>query len=92
MATTMDVSVLEQKIREGIPGAEVRVADLKGTGDHFEVLVVSETFTDCSLVARHRAVYAALGDAMRGEIHALMIQALDPDQYRDGLVTKIDRR
>lgn len=87
----MDASVLEKKIRDSIPDAEVRAADLHGTGDHFEVVVVAQAFAGLSLVERHRMIYAALGDSMREEIHALMIQALDPDQYREGMVTKIDR-
>ena len=69
----------------------MRANDLHGTGDHFEVVVVAEAFSGRSLVERHRMVYAALGDAMRAEIHALMIQALDPEQYREGMVAKIDR-
>ena len=62
-------------IREAIPGAEVEARDLQG-GDHFEVIVVSDAFENTSLLARHRKVYAALGDAMQGAIHALTIRAL----------------
>ena len=85
----MRSSDLEEKIRSGVSGADVRATDLKGTGDHFEVVVVAPVFKGKPLVERHRMVYAALGDAMREEIHALMIQALDPDQFKDGLVTRI---
>lgn len=45
---------------------------------HFRVRVVSETFEGLSLIQRHRAIYAALGELMQTEIHALSIQALTP--------------
>ena len=46
---------------------------------HFDVVIVSEAFAGLSPLARHRAVYAALGDLMTTDIHALSIQAGTPD-------------
>jgi BolA protein len=48
-------------------------------GGHFNVTVVSAMFTGQSPIQRHRMVYAALGDLMQTEIHALSIQAQVPD-------------
>lgn len=45
---------------------------------HFNVLIVSQAFAGKSPLARHRAVYAALGDMMQTDIHALSIQARTP--------------
>ena len=45
---------------------------------HFNVLIVSETFAGMAPLARHRAVYAALGDMMQTDIHALSIKARTP--------------
>jgi stress-induced morphogen len=87
----LDAVRLKQILESGIPDAEVDATDLKGTGDHFEVTVVAASFEGKSLVQRHRLVYDALGDAMQSEIHALMINALSPDQHRSGLIQKIDR-
>lgn len=42
---------------------------------HFSVRIVSAAFAGMSPVARHRAVYAALGDMMQSDIHALAIRA-----------------
>lgn len=44
---------------------------------HFTVRVVSPAFAGMAPLARHRAVYAALGDLMQTDIHALSIQASD---------------
>ncbi len=45
---------------------------------HFAVAVVSEAFAGLAPLARHRKVYAALGDLMTTDIHALSIQARTP--------------
>lgn len=51
-------------------------------GGHFRVLIVSERFRGQSPVARQRAVYAALGDAMRSTIHALALRTLTPEEWQ----------
>ena len=45
---------------------------------HFNVLIVAEAFAGMAPLARHRAVYAALGDMMQTDIHALSIKARTP--------------
>jgi BolA family transcriptional regulator, general stress-responsive regulator len=47
---------------------------------HFTVRIVSEAFAGMSPLARHRAVYAALGEMMQTDIHALSIDARAGDQ------------
>jgi BolA family transcriptional regulator, general stress-responsive regulator len=42
---------------------------------HFRVRLLSPAFAGMALLARHRAVYAALGDLMQTDIHALSIEA-----------------
>ena len=45
---------------------------------HFQVDIVADAFEGKSLIQRHRLVYAALGDMMDTDIHALIINALPP--------------
>lgn len=47
---------------------------------HFNVEIVSEAFRGLAPLARHRAVYAALGTLMTTDIHALSIRARTPDE------------
>lgn len=54
-------------------------------GGHFRVLIVSDAFRGQTPVARQRAVYAALGDAMRSTIHALALRTLTPEEYKHRL-------
>ena len=50
-------------------------------GGHFRVLVVAEAFRGQDPVKRHSVVYAALGNAMRSEIHALALRTLTPEEW-----------
>ncbi len=47
---------------------------------HFSVRITAEAFSGQSLIKRHRAVYAALGELMETEIHALAIDARAPEE------------
>jgi BolA protein len=49
---------------------------------HFRVRIVSAAFEGRNAIARHRAVYAALGDLMQTDIHALAIDARTPEEIR----------
>jgi len=53
-------------------------AGAAGGASHFRIRIVAEAFRGIPPVARHRLVYAALGDMLKGEIHALAIEALPP--------------
>ena len=68
-------------IEQGLRCLEVRVA---GDGEHFEALIVSEAFRGKSRVQRHQLVYATLGERMRGEIHALSMRTLTPEEAANG--------
>ncbi|MFO1506223.1 MAG: BolA family protein [Lysobacterales bacterium] len=47
---------------------------------HFTVTITSEAFRDLAPLARHRAVYDALGPLMQTDIHALAIRAFAPGE------------
>lgn len=50
----------------------------RGGGGHFNVTIVSAAFAGTTALQRHRMVYAALGDELKAEIHALSIRAKTP--------------
>jgi BolA protein len=47
---------------------------------HFNVEIVSPAFAGLAPLARHRKVYAALGEMMTTDIHALSISARTPEE------------
>ena len=62
-------------------GLACSVLEVNGDGQHFEALIVSAAFEGKVRVARHQLVYAALGERMRAEIHALSMRTLTPAEY-----------
>jgi BolA protein len=61
---------------------------IQSGGGHFSVYIVAEAFDGKTLVQRHQMVYRALGDLMKTDIHALMIQALTPGEFNQPLTLK----
>lgn len=74
----MDAETIRKLIEAGLPGARVQVQGEDGV--HFEAIVVSEAFAGKLPLARHRMVYATLGERMGGAIHALALTTLTPEQ------------
>ena len=61
-------------ILAGMPGSKVQVSDMTGTGDHFEIQVVSEDFRGLPLMEQHKKVFAILEKEMDGRIHAVKLK------------------
>jgi acid stress-induced BolA-like protein IbaG/YrbA len=72
----MRLQELKTLLENAFPGAEVQVASPDEV--HFQARVVAETFAGTPTLARHRMVYAALGERMGGEVHALSLRTLTP--------------
>lgn len=51
-------------------------AGARSGGGHYRIFIVSAAFEGCSKVLRQRMIYAAVGDMMKHDIHALAIRAL----------------
>lgn len=49
-------------------------------GGHYQLQIVAQAFAGKSTMARHRLIYDAAGDLMRGRIHALSIRAKAPGE------------
>jgi BolA protein len=84
------VAMIREKLTTAFAPTELDIEDdsakhaghagARSGGGHFNVRIVSVEFSGKSLVERHRMVYAAMGDAMQSDIHALSIQAKSPDE------------
>lgn len=73
--TPLDV---ERFIAQGLDCTHLVV---EGDGQHFFATIVSPAFEGLSRIKRHQQVYAALGDRMRAEIHALSMKTLTPSEW-----------
>jgi acid stress-induced BolA-like protein IbaG/YrbA len=63
-------------------GLDCERVEVDGDGRHFQALIVSAAFAGKTRVARHQLVYAALGERMREEVHALSMRTLTPEEFR----------
>jgi acid stress-induced BolA-like protein IbaG/YrbA len=77
--------VTPESVKAGIAaGLACEHLEVIGDGQHFQALIVSPAFAGKTRVQRHQLVYAALGERMREEIHALSMQTLTPEEWRPG--------
>ncbi len=75
--------VTPESVKQGISaGLACDQLEVMGDGQHFEALIVSAAFEGRNRVQRHQLVYAALGDRMRQEIHALSMRTLTPSEWQ----------
>jgi acid stress-induced BolA-like protein IbaG/YrbA len=69
---------IEESIRAGLAVTHLEV---RGDGAHFEAVIVSPRFAGLNRVKQHQLVYAALGERMREEIHALSMKTFSPEEW-----------
>ena len=75
----IDEADIAELIRAKIPDAQVRVTDMTGTRDHYDIRVSSPTFAGVPLIDAHRMVSSALREAHAdGRIHAMQIKTEIP--------------
>lgn len=77
----LSASQLESYITEHLACDYIKV--LGDDGTHFEALIVSPAFEGKSMIQQHQLVYAALGDRMRAEIHALSMKTYSPQKWSE---------
>ena len=63
-------------------GLDCEHLEVSGDGQHFEATIVSAAFAGRRPIARHQLVYAALGDRMKAQIHALSMKTLTPEEWQ----------
>ena len=64
-------------IEQNLPDSEVEIS---GDGRHFDAVIVSAEFVGKTRIQQHQMVYAALGDKMRDDIHALSMRTMTPEE------------
>lgn len=89
MLTTQEK--IELRMKENLTPVHVEVIDESWKhaghagaamgGGHFILWVVSDEFKGVSLLDRNRKVFALLNEEMKGEIHALTVKAMTPQEW-----------
>ena len=77
----IEPDAIVEKIQQDLPDADVDVQDLTGTKDHYKARIIAEQFEGKNRVARHRMIYEALSEEMKGPIHALTLEVYTPEEW-----------
>lgn len=75
----LSAAQLESYITQNLECDYIKV--LGDDGTHFEAVIVSPAFEGKRMIQQHQLVYAALGDRMRDEIHALSMKTYTPTAW-----------
>lgn len=85
------VREIERRLRAALTLERIEIVDesrqhaghagARGGGGHFALTLVSPQFAGLSPIQRHQLVYAALGDLMQREIHALSLRVFTPEEH-----------
>ena len=75
MVTAEDI---KEWIEQNLDESEVEIS---GDGRHFDAVIVCAGFAGKTRIQQHQMVYAALGDKMKDEIHALSMHTMTPEDW-----------
>jgi stress-induced morphogen len=71
---------MKSRLEKAYPGDPIEVVDLTGTHDHYQVMIVSNTFRGLTRIQQHKHVMSVFADELKtGEVHALTIQTKLPE-------------
>ena len=79
----MNVEEIKERLINNFPSDKIEAFDLRGSGDHFSIVVISDKFKNMSLVDRHRMIYSIFKDEISKEIHAMQIQTYTFEEWHN---------
>ena len=79
----MNLEEIKERLIKNFPNDKVDAFDLRGSGDHFSIVVISDQFENVSLVNRHRIIYSIFKDEITKNIHAMQIQTYTYKEWHD---------
>ena len=75
----MNLTEIENLVKEAIPDAVINIQDLAGDGNHYSATIISSIFKGKSKIEQHKIVYSALKGKMGNELHTLAIKTKEKD-------------
>ena len=72
---------IESIIKNALPNATIYVVDPHNDGEHFEAIVICESFNEKSLVQQHQSVMKPLKEAFDSTVHALALKTFTPERW-----------
>ncbi|MBL4889062.1 MAG: BolA family transcriptional regulator [Candidatus Lindowbacteria bacterium] len=80
----MKTEEIKKRIEEAWDDTSAMISDMTGTGDHFDVRVISPAFEGKSMVERHQLVYGLFPDELADQrIHAMALKTISTAELQD---------
>ena len=81
---------VEAEVRKAVTEAVIEVVDLHGSGDHFHVRIISESFDGVRPLQRQKTVLAVMKQHIPHPVHALDLKCMTPEQAESAGDTAFD--
>ena len=75
------IEIIEKNIQNTLPDAEIYVLDPHNDGEHFQAIVISQTFVGLPLVKQHQTVMNSLKEEFKEAVHALALKTFTPEKW-----------
>jgi stress-induced morphogen len=72
---------IKNLIEAQLAGSTAEVGDMTGTGDHLEILVISDDFKGKLLLDQHQMVMDVLKESLKEKVHAVKIKTITKEKY-----------
>ena len=73
---------IKKRLQTKLKKAEIFIQDMTGNNNHFNVIIISDSFIDLVLIEQHKMIYSLLDDMITKEIHALQLKTLTWKQWK----------
>ena len=73
---------IQKKLETNLKNAKIFIQDMTGNNDHFNLVAISDSFENLSLIEQHRLIYSLLDGMVTKEIHALQLKTLTWAQWK----------
>ena len=84
-----NTTAIKNVIAEALPGAHIYVKDPNNDGQHFQAIVISDSFRGKPLVLQHQMVLKPLKTAFATEVHALTLKTFTPEKWEQEKINYI---
>ena len=68
---------IKKRLQKKLKKAEIFIQDMTGNNNHFNVIIISDSFIDLALIEQHKMIYKSLKGKMGNELHALSINTME---------------
>tara|TARA_Y100001960_G_C14099942_1_gene552378 strand:+ start:10 stop:255 length:246 start_codon:yes stop_codon:yes gene_type:complete len=73
---------IKKRLQEKLEQSEIFIQDMTGNNNHFNLIIISDSFINLTLIEQHKMIYALLDDMITKEIHALQLKTLTWEQWK----------